>query len=245
MSSKCQVQGDESFIDCMFVVFSQSYLIEQARVFQEQEGYNSRRRMKLLDIGCYNGRLAHFLAQNRIYVSYTGVDVVPEYLRNSFVKDRKHVELLCEDVTTGISVPDGSQDMVVSSEVFEHIEQERLAQAVSVIHDKLRFGGRMCVSFPMNTRSVEFHKLEREQNLGHVNFPVFEDFVAICSRTGFVFLRYDSGFTLKSSYRLPDYNSLLYRRMRDRVGSKVARAIWLIITDEHTGGGYFVFDKKS
>ena len=95
----------------------------------------------------------------------------------------------------------------------------------------------------MNTKAKMFHNLEKEKGLGHVNFPVYQDFINLCQNIGFTLHHYDSGFTLKSSYRVPNYKDPLYKKLRDRLGSPVARAIWMTIDNNHTGGGYFTFDK--
>ena len=240
---KCQVQGKESFIDNLFVVFSQSYLINKVHEYHKEKGHDNKNRVKLLELGCYNGRVMHFMTQQMLFVNYTGVDVTQKYLAHSPVQRRKDVTLLCEDVTKGLSVADGSQDMIISSEVLEHINPEDLPGVIQTLYDKLKLGGRICVAFPMNTKDKMYHNLEKEKGLGHVNFPVCEDFIELCENIGFTLNHYDSGFTLKSSYRVPNYKDPLYKKIRDRLGSPVARAIWMTIDDGHTGGGYFTFDK--
>jgi predicted SAM-dependent methyltransferase len=240
---KCQVQGKESFIDNLFVIFSQSYLINQVQAFHKEKGHDSKNRVKLLELGCYNGRVMHFMTQQMLFVTYTGVDVTQKYLSHSPVQRRKDVTLLCEDVTKGLSVTDGSQDMIISSEVLEHINPEDLPGVIQTLYNKLKIGGRICVAFPMNTKDKMYHNLEKEKGLGHVNFPVYDDFIELCENIGFTLNHYDSGFTLKSSYRVPNYKDPLYKKIRNRLGSPVARAIWMTIDDNHTGGGYFTFDK--
>ena len=178
-----------------------------------------------------------------IFVSYTGVDVTQKYLAQSPVQRRKDVTLLCEDVTKGLSVADGSQDMIISSEVLEHINPDDLPGVIQTLYNKIKTGGRICVAFPMNTREKMYHDLSKEKGLGHVNFPVYEDFIKLCENIGFTFHHYDSGFSLKSSYRVPSYKDPLYKKLRNRLGGPAARAVWMTIDDNHTGGGYFTFDK--
>ena len=240
---KCQVQGKESFIDNLFVVFSQSYLINQVQEYHKENGHTTKNRVNLLELGCYNGRVMHFMTQQMLFVNYTGVDVTQKYLAHSPVQKRKDVTLLCEDVTKGLSVPDGSQDMIISSEVLEHINPEDLPGVIQTLYNKVKKGGRICVAFPMNTKEKMYHDLAKEKGLGHVNFPVYDDFIELCENTGFTLHHYDSGFTLKSSYRVPNYKDPLYKKLRNRLGSPVARAIWMTLDDNHTGGGYFTFDK--
>ena len=241
---KCQVQGKESYIDNQFVIFSQSYLMNQVQIYNKEKGHTTKNRVQLLELGCYNGRVMHFMTQQMLFVDYTGVDVTQKYLAHSPVARRKDVTLLCEDVTKGLSVADNSQDMIISSEVLEHINPEDLPGVMKTLYNKLKKGGRCCVAFPMNTRDKMFHNLEKEKGLGHVNFPVYEDFIELCENIGFTLHHYDSGFSLRSSFRTPRAGKEpLYDKLRSRLGSPVARAIWMTLIDDHTGGGYFTFDK--
>ena len=103
---KCQVQGKESYIDNQFVIFSQSYLMNQVQIYNKENGHTTKNRVNLLELGCYNGRVMHFMTQQMLFVNYTGVDVTQKYLAHSPVANRKDVTLLCEDVTKGLSVAD-------------------------------------------------------------------------------------------------------------------------------------------
>jgi len=243
---KCQVQGQESFIDNMFVIFSQSYLINAVTKRAAELGKNNTdNKLNLMELGCYNGRVHHFLIQQMTVTQYTGVDVRKDYLDSSVVARRKDAKLLCEDVTQGLSVPKGSQDMIISSEVLEHINADKLPGVIQTLFEALTPGGRMVLGFPMNTRATEFHSLEGEKNLGHVNFIVHEDFIDLCQQTGFKYVKHDSSYSIRSSYRLP--NSVkkdpVYIKLKETLGSPVARAIFLTLTSDDTGGCFYTFEK--
>jgi SAM-dependent methyltransferase len=244
---KCQTQGKESYVDSQFIVFSQSYLMTAIQKFAKGKTFltNTKSRPNILELGCYNGRVMHFLTQIWTFVNYTGVDVRKDYLDNSFVKKRKDVTLLCEDVTKGLSVPNNSQDMIVSAEVLEHINASDLKNVMQTLYDKLRIDGRLVVCFPNNTKAKQFHLLEKEANLGHVNFPVHEDFIKLAQNIGFTHISYNSGFSLKSKYTIPKHIKLSkeYQRIRNALGSPIARAYAMTIDPDHTGGGYYTFDK--
>jgi SAM-dependent methyltransferase len=246
---KCQIQGIESYIDNQFVIFSQSYLMNAIIDFNKGKSFpvNRKGRINVLDLGCYNGRVMHFLTQLWTFVNYTGVDIRQDYLDRSVVARRSDVKLLCEDVTKGLSVPDESQNIIVSSEVIEHIHAEYLEDTLRVLYKKLAPGGRLVVAFPMNTKEKQFHFLEKEVNLGHVNFPVHDDFIALAQIIGYKFTKFDSGFSLKSKYRIPKKIKMTkeFQRIRNMLGTHVARAYAMTIDDEHTGGGYYTFDKPS
>jgi|10_taG_2_1085330.scaffolds.fasta_scaffold74949_2 SAM-dependent methyltransferase len=246
---KCQIQGKESYIDSQFIIFSQSYLMNSVNEFIKGKTFpgNIKSRANVMDLGCYNARIMHFLTQIWAFVNYTGIDVRQDYLIRSHVGKRKDVKLLCEDITKGLSIPDNSQDMIVSAEVLEHINSDKLPDVIQTLYDKLKIEGRLVVSFPMNTNDKNFHDLKKEVNLGHVNFPVHEDFIDLVKSIGFKFVKYDSGFSLKSSYRVPKRIKMTkeFQRIRNMLGSPIARAYAMIVDTEHTGGGYYTFDKSS
>lgn len=243
---KCQVQGQESFIDNMFVIFSQSYLINSVtKRVAELKKNNTDNKLALMELGCYNGRVHHFLVQQMTVTQYTGVDVRKDYLDNSVVSRRKDATLLCEDVTQGLSVPKGSQDMIISSEVLEHINADKLPGVMQTLFETLKPGGRVVLGFPMNTRSTEFHNLEGEKNLGHVNFIVHEDFIDLCQSIGFKYIKHDSSFSIRSSYRIPSSakKDPVYQKLKETLGSPVARAIYLTLTNDDTGGCFYTFER--
>jgi len=246
---KCQTQGNESYIDNQFIIFSQSYLLEKVRLFTKANApfsQNNKQRPNVLELGCYNGRLMHFMTQLWTFVNYTGVDVRKDYLDTSMVAKRKDTTLLCEDVTKGLSVPDDSIDMIVSSEVIEHLNAADLPNVMQTLSNKLRRGGKMTIAFPMNTAEKLFHDLDKEKGLGHVNFPVHDQFIQLAESVGLMLESFDSGFSLKSSYRIPKHirDSKEYKKIKDLLGSSVARCYAMTIDDEHTGGGYYNFVKK-
>lgn len=246
---KCQTQGNESYIDNQFIIFSQSYLLEKIRLFVKKNGpfpQNNKERPNVMELGCYNGRLMHFMTQLWTFVNYTGVDVRKDYLETSMVANRKDTTLLCEDVTVGLSVPDDSIDMIVSSEVIEHLNAADLPNVMQTLSNKLRSGGKMTIAFPMNTSEKAFHDLEKEAGLGHVNFPVHDQFIQLADSVGLDLESFDSGFSLRSSYRVPKHirDSSEYKKIKERLGSPIARCYAMTVDDDHTGGGYYNFIKR-
>jgi 2-polyprenyl-3-methyl-5-hydroxy-6-metoxy-1,4-benzoquinol methylase len=245
---KCQTQGTESYIDNQFIIFSQSYLLESIRSHVSKKSYtnNVKGRPNVMELGCYNGRLMHFMTQVWMFCNYTGVDVRKDYLETSMVANRKDTTLLCEDVTQGLSVPDNSQDVIVSSEVLEHLNSSDLPAVMQTLCNKVRKGGKITLAFPMNTKEKEFHNLDKEKNLGHVNFPEHDAFIQLADSVGLDLESFDSGFSLKSSYRVPKSikDSQEYKTIRRTLGSPVARCYAMTIDSNHTGGGYYNFIKR-
>ena len=140
-----------------------------------------------------------------------------------------------------------SQNIVVSSEVLEHIHADKLEDTMRELYRILAPGGRLVVAFPMNTKERQFHFLEKEVNLGHVNFPVHDDFIALAQSIGYQFVKFNSGFSLKSKYRIPKKIKMTkeFQRIRNMLGTHVARAYAMTVDDDHTGGGYYTFDKPA
>jgi 2-polyprenyl-3-methyl-5-hydroxy-6-metoxy-1,4-benzoquinol methylase len=117
---KCQTT-ENSYIDNIFVVFSNSFLITKIRQYILD---NNIELPIVLDVGCYNGRLMQYLIQNRIFVNYIGLDIRNDYLESSQVKNRKDVKLLCEDISKQTSIENETIDIITSTEVFEHMSEE-------------------------------------------------------------------------------------------------------------------------
>jgi SAM-dependent methyltransferase len=150
------------------------------------------------------------------------------------------------DITNGLPFPDEHFDVVVSSEVFEHIESKNYPFIMSEIYRVLSPKGRAVLGFPMNTLNKQFHSVEKElKSLGHVDFPVHETFIDTGTNAGFDFINYDSSFATSSSWRIPKEtkDSKEYKTLRRTLGAAVTRSIMMILSEDHTGGGFYTFDK--
>ena len=240
----------ETFMDNKFVVFSQGYLVEQtAQWIKEkgvQKGYDGKNPPPVLDVGCYNGRLWPFMKERFIFTNYTGIDYQQKYLDDAFIKPSHQFTLKQVDVTEGLPFDNESFEMVLSSEVFEHIEGHHYPNLMEEIYRVLKPGGRAVLGFPMNTQDTEFHSVEKEgKRLGHVNFPVHEDFIELAEQQGFNLHKFDSSYTTSSSWRVKKEikQEVFYTKVKNALGSDVARAVAMIVTDEHTGGGFYSFNK--
>lgn len=240
-SYKCQTSED-SFIDSLFIVFNQSVLVTRIRQYIISTGIT---KPTVLEIGCYNGRLMKFLIQSMTFVNYIGVDVRNDYLEKSSIKNRNDVALICCDATLEIPIDDNSVDICVSSEVLEHINEEKWADLLRIIYTKLKIGGIFIVGFPNNTLTNKFHNPRDEVNLGHVNFPVHEPFVLLAKKCGFTLHKYYNSFSIHSNYRFDEKvkDNETYKKLKERLGGTVARAVFLSIGDEFNGGGYYIFKK--
>jgi SAM-dependent methyltransferase len=244
---KCQLYDEDSFIDSMFITFVQSYLVNVVQKYADENGFDSQNKPTILEVGCYNGRLRTFITQNRCFIDYIGVDVRKDYIDNHRVGNRKSVKMLNEDVTQGLSIDDNSVHIAVSSEVLEHITSEKWPALLRNVHAKLRPGGMFVVGFPMNTSDTKYHDPMRETSLGHVNFPVHDEFIKLAEDCGYKFEKFDSIYSVKSSYRMPPEmkNSEVYKKVRSRLGAQIARAVAMTLEDGHTGGGFYTLRKPA
>jgi len=237
---KCQSGREFSMIDALFTVFERAFAVEYIR----RESLKFRRKITVLDVGCHKAQLMSFLLQNRIFVNYIGVDIRKDYLEASPVAKRKDVKLILADITKDIPIPDSSVDVAVSLEVFEHLTKEQKAKALDILSRKVRVGGALLVAAPINTNKKIFHSVEKERSLGHVDFPVKERFIELAESKGFVLEKYFPGYSLKSSFKITkNFKNDFYYKLKDRLGSQVARAFLLSVIDEDNGGGRFVFRK--
>lgn len=238
----------ETIMDNMFVVFNQSFLIERIRNFIDDNGYTGKNKPKVLDVGCYNGRLWNFGKELFCYTRYVGIDYQQKYLDKTWNKQTPDLfELIQCDVTQGLPFGDEEFDMIVSSEVFEHIEEKHYDFILSEIWRVLKPGGRICLGFPMNTQGKKFHSVEKElDKLGHVNFPVHEDWEDLLSLKGFTKLRYDPSFSTSSSWRIPKEvkDNPMFQLFRERFGTRISRPFAMTVCDDHTGGGFYTYEKK-
>ena len=242
----------ETFMDNKFVVFSQGYLIEQTfqwiRDVGSKKGYDGKNPPPILDVGCYNGRLWPFMKERFIFTDYHGVDYQQKYIDGAFVKPNKHFKIQQHDVTTGLPYEDNTFEIVMSSEVLEHIESHNYPFIISEVYRVLKPGGRAILGFPMNTRDKEYHSpLKEEKKLGHVNFPVHEDFIQLAESTGFNLHKFDSSFSTSSAWRISKEvkQEKYYQKIKNALGSDVARAVAAVVVDEQTGGGFYSFDKPN
>lgn len=239
----------ETFKDNTFVVFSQGYLIEQVRQEIQKKNYSNKvgSQPKLLDVGCYNGRLFAFMNQCHVHVDYEGVDYQQKYLDMSHSPNGKRYNIQQCDVTLGLPFPDNHFEMVVSSEVFEHIEDKHYPFILKEIHRVMKDDAVAILGFPMNTLDTMFHTPEKElKTLGHINFPVHETFIEDAKNAGLDLELFDSSFSTSSAYRIPKERKQTkeHKMIRRKLGSEVARAVALVLDDNHTGGGFYTFRKK-
>ena len=98
---------------------------------------------RLLDIGCGDGRLARLVKASCPRVMIHGCDLSSVALGRAEGIDRRYTVNLDED---RIPEPDGSMDLIIASEVIEHLVNPR--HVLAEVRRVLRPRGRVLVTVP-------------------------------------------------------------------------------------------------
>ena len=204
----------------------------------------------VLEMGCADMSLYGTFKSIRFYPNYIGVDIRRDYLLRSNYKSRPDAFGLCADLMQPLPIKDSSISVIVISEVVEHLTHEQNLTAFKEAHRILRPGGKILVSSPFNTRTRQFHDLEKEKNLGHVFFWDVEQFEEDMSTIGFTSVDMKWGYSISSKIRsaevkksLPPDVAKFLDDVSEMYGSRVARALALSAPGVVNGGGRFVVTK--
>lgn len=121
---------------------------------------------KILDVGCGDGRLARAIRANCPDVIIHGCDLSAAALARSVGLNRHYVvDLNCEVLPE----PDGSFDLVIASEVIEHlIQPDRVLAELTRV---LRQGGHVLLTVP----NVAFWRFRVQALCGHVPSVTADD----------------------------------------------------------------------
>lgn len=249
--ARCQTR-EISWVDETFTVLQRSRAVAIVAERAHEMGTPDARDMTVVDAGCYDGRLYWYMEQNHLFPRYLGLDVREDYVSVAATKISSGrarfgiIDLERESVGTHYAwggVPDeyAQGDVVVCLEVLEHTKLPYTA--LENLFQLAKPGGLVVVGMPVNTRARTFHKVDREQNLGHVGFLVHEDLLDVVNSWGHDLYEQSPGWSLKSSYRIPSDLDEPWATMRKRLGPAF-RPIYLACMDEPNGGGFYVWRKK-
>jgi methionine biosynthesis protein MetW len=97
----------------------------------------------LLDIGCGRGTLGAMILAQRPNMRIYGTELTPASIEEA---TQVGITIVTKDVTTGISLPDESVDVVVMGEIIEHLVDPDAV--VDEVHRVLRPGGQLIVTTP-------------------------------------------------------------------------------------------------
>lgn len=157
---------------------------------------------QILDVGCGTGGNAVLLQE---FGRVTGSDVAPEAL--AFCRERG-LENLVQCSGDGLTAPDEAYDLVTSFEVFEHVENDRLAAREA--YRVLKPGGKLLVTVP----AYAWLWSEHDVALGHRRRYARRELISLLEGAGFEIERLSHCVTL-----------LLPTTVLFRILQKAARAL--------------------
>jgi 2-polyprenyl-3-methyl-5-hydroxy-6-metoxy-1,4-benzoquinol methylase len=155
----------ESYLTTTFEarnVVSREGVNEAARVYVREMGpfLPGDKAASILEIGC---GLGGFLTAvyNLGYSNITGLDISPEQV--AFCHKLGFEDVFCADGVTFLSETTAQYDLVVMSDVLEHIPKEQVLKTLSLIFQHLKSGGKVILRVPnlsnplnIRTRYVDF-----------------------------------------------------------------------------------------
>lgn len=253
-AAKCQTR-EISWVDELFTAYQRSRVIKVVSDACERAGSLNAREMTVIDAGCFDGRLYWYMEQNHLYPRYVGLDVREDYLEEARRKVPPGratflpMDLSQEPVGTHWVFPGQPDDLllgdvVVCLEVLEHLDGDAAVRTLENLFHLAKPDGLVVVGTPVNTRGATFHRLDAEQNLGHVNFLVHEDLLALVAAWGHDLVEASPGWSLKSTYRIPRDLPEPWVTMKRRLGNAF-RAAYLSCMTEPNGGGFYVWRKRA
>ncbi len=147
-----------------------------------------------LDIGCANGSLALYMANNG--ASVDGIDISPKAIQAAAngakkhgLSDKAHFEVKLLD-----EVPDTKQyDLVTIIEVLEHLEND--GDVLKKIFNVLASGGHLLVTVPSKRslvhriKMVFVHKDDFDERVGHLRRYTFKRLEQLVTDAGFEIVR--------------------------------------------------------
>lgn len=241
-SDKCQTR-EISWIDETFTIAQRGRAVKVVADVASQRGDPQARDMTVVDAGCYDGRFYWYMEQLHLYPRYVGLDVRVDYLEVARAKvpgGRASFHAIDLGSTRGAAELDPQADVVVCLEVLEHIAKPYVA--LMSLFMLARVGGLVVVGTPVNTRDHVFHRLDREQNLGHAQFFVHEDLLEQVREMGHELVEASPAYSLKSGYVINRDLPEPWRTMKARFGPAF-RPIYLACMSEPNGGGWYIWRK--
>jgi len=154
----------------------------------------------ILDVGCGNAKILSYLLSSMLYPArYVGVDLRADALAQVILQYKKFepVQIPFEKLDT----IKGSFNVVIFTEVLEHISESLGKTTLSLIYKKLEPGGILVLTTPESLNSLD---LEKERRIfGHVFFWKRIVLIQYLSSLGFNILENGAARYVGSSIQFP------------------------------------------
>lgn len=137
--------GDLKYI-CLMIELHENVYGHKNRVVWFQNFLTKEDR--ILEFGCGTGiMVGAFLVQNGYDVHGVDLDCPSIELGQQMYRDNDldPARLKCQDLA---DEPDHSYDVIIATEVFEHIEKRDIDAVMKLINSKLKPGGRLIITVP-------------------------------------------------------------------------------------------------
>jgi ubiquinone/menaquinone biosynthesis C-methylase UbiE len=147
--------------------------------------------MRLLDLGCGSGRLAHALGREQIDIDYYGIDIDQRLLDFARSKVPAHFRFALNHALK-LPAPHASADFVCAFSVFTHLRHSETYLYLEDIRRVLQAGGKLVFSFlefaePQHWKVFEQTvNKERRRSLPHLNEFIERNAIKLwCDKLGY------------------------------------------------------------
>jgi SAM-dependent methyltransferase len=178
------------------------------RQFSDFLAQNGLLKGKLLDVGCGKMDLLRRISlQAKGACELNGCDWIPVD-KNPKIDEipYRQVDLNNDGLK---SFEDASYDIIIASEVFEHLENP--SSILREINKKLKPNGHLVFSIPnavnlyeryqfLFTGNSHRYQIEKPNEFGHITFYTKNIIVSLCNRTGFRLIKEGTGYFYISGY---------------------------------------------
>jgi len=149
----------------------------------------------ILEIGCGPGGFL-LCCQQLGYTKFTGIDLSPEMV--TFCHNQGFTQVLCIDVLTYLNDCKDKFDLVVMSDVLEHLSKTQVLDTLRLIHQKLQIGGRIIIRVP--NFSNPFNNHTQYGDFTHETAFTTKSLQQVLQVTGFAIESIHGEFTLHSRW---------------------------------------------
>ncbi len=184
-----------------------------------------KQKPKILDLGCGNGDLTVRLSK---YGETTAIDLSDEAIRIA-KKRYPHINFICASIFD-VPIEENSYDLIVSSEVIEHLTRDEQGKYVKLMHQSLAEGGYLILTTP-NKKVVD--ALGRKGDQPIENWLAIDELRQLLSDY-FKILRVYTTYFEPIRYRIRNHYWLYYHFV-EPIFRKTKSGLYTVILAQKTG----------